>query len=63
MQKWPKKCFIYKFRGKCVRYWPKNPLKNPFSPQLLLFGQTKQVKKKIHYGVIAMAVKIVGSLF
>ena len=23
IQKWPKKCFIYKFRGKCVRYWQK----------------------------------------
>jgi len=27
VQKWSQKCFIDKFRGKCVRYWPKNPFK------------------------------------
>ena len=31
VQKWPKKCLIDKFRGKCERYWPKNPFKKTVS--------------------------------
>ena len=51
LQKWPKKCFIVKFREKRVRYCPKKiHLKKPFlvqfSPKLLLLGQMMQLIKK-----------------
>ena len=27
VQKWPKKCLFTSLESKCVRYWPKNPIK------------------------------------